>query len=601
MNSADFHFLRPAWLLLLLPSALLLWQFWRQKIGLGFWQQICDPELIPHVVTTSVSQRRHRQLVPYALAGLLGITALAGPTAQRQPRPVFREQAGLVILLDLSRSMSAADIAPSRLVRARYKIKDILAARDSGQTGLVVFAAQPFTVAPLTDDARTIDAQLSVLTPELMPSQGSDIPAAIKQGIELLRQAGYRHGDLLLLTDGIATAQLGPARAALSASGVRLSVLGFGTPNGAPIPQPDGGFVTDSQGGIVISQLDAGALTQLAQITQGVYQTVAPTNLDVEALVAVFKQHRQRAAVTRTNETASQWRDLGPWLLIPLLVCAAFAFRPGLAFLVLLGVGSMMSKPAQADWWLTPDQAGQRAFDAQDYPHAADQFKDQHWRAAAHFRANNFEGVVAELKRARDPEDLYNKGNALARLGRFEDAIATYNEVLKKVPDHADASHNRDLIEKLLNQQNPDNKSKPEDQQEQARREQPQDGAGQNKQGENGQKQGEQDGRDTQMRPPNESDDPAQAETDKSEQESSREMTKQSSSKNGAKAETDAAKAESQAEKAANAAPGNPEQALATEQWLRQIPDDPGGLLRRKFQYQYSRRSAEHPPSETPW
>jgi Ca-activated chloride channel homolog len=600
MILTDFHFIRPLWLCLFLPWGWLLWRLWRRNGENVFWQQICDPALIPYVVSAGNRRLRRAYLLPFILGGMLGILAMAGPTVERQPQPVFREQAALVILLDLSRSMDAADVAPSRIARARFKIKDLLEAREGGQTGLVVFAAHPYVVTPLTDDARTIDAQLSVLGSELMPSQGTDIPSALAQSVHLLQQAGYTNGDLLLLTDGISREQLVKARAALAGARVRLSILGFGTLNGAPIPQPDGGFVLDSNGGIVISKLESDALTELAQSTQGVYLTATPTSEDVATLVEFFSARQASTEASRTSFTASRWRDLGPWLLIPLLACAAFAFRPGLTFLFVfaLGLGSM--RPVQAEWWLTPDQIGQRAFDAQEYSQAVKHFSHQQWRAAANYRAGQYETAVEDLGPAKSVEDLYNKGNALARLGRFDEAIAAYDSALKQAPDHADALHNRKIVQDIVNPP-PDQNSDQTDQTPPENEQSP-EGGGQNEQGESADKPGEQGGENSQPQLPKD-DDPSQF-GERSEQQGERRAdAKKNATDKDPNAAADAAKADSpqRTGKADNAGPGDQEEALATEQWLRQIPDDPGGLLRRKFRYQYSRQHHEQSSSEVSW
>jgi Ca-activated chloride channel homolog len=275
---ADFHFLRPWWLGLFAPLAYYCWNLWRHQPGQGFWQRICDPALIPFVVTDGDGKIRRRSLLPFALGGSCAILALAGPTYERTPQPVFRDQAALVLLLDLSSSMSAPDITPSRLERAQFKIKDLLATRATGQTALVVFAAQPFTVTPLTDDVKTIDSQLAILTPELMPSQGGDIPRAMQQGVELLKQAGFSRGDLLLITDSIAPDAIEPTVSKLGGGQFRLSVLGVGTTIGSPIPLPDGGFVTARNGAIVLSKLTVATLTQLAQRGGGIFQTAGSSN-----------------------------------------------------------------------------------------------------------------------------------------------------------------------------------------------------------------------------------------------------------------------------------------------------------------------------------
>ncbi|KAF3983350.1 MAG: VWA domain-containing protein, partial [Methylococcales symbiont of Hymedesmia sp. n. MRB-2018] len=173
MNIADFHFIRPYWLLALLPATQLFISLVNNKLNRANWSLICDPQLAPFVLQDSVVKRSILSLTAAPLATFLLIISLAGPTWERVPSPVFRNDAGLVIALDLSRSMDAADITPSRLSRARFKVADILRQRKDGQTALIVYAADVFTVTPLTEDNETIISQISALTTDIMPSQGS--------------------------------------------------------------------------------------------------------------------------------------------------------------------------------------------------------------------------------------------------------------------------------------------------------------------------------------------------------------------------------------------------------------------------------------------
>jgi Ca-activated chloride channel family protein len=599
---AEFHFLRPLWLLLLVPLAALAWRLWRHDPGRGYWQQICDPALIPFVVVAGGGPQRRRSVLPFLIGGLLAVLALAGPTYERAPQPVFRDQAALVLLLDLSTSMRAPDITPSRLERARFKIKDLLVGREIGQTALIVFAVQPFAVTPLTDDVQTIESQLAVLAPELMPSQGSDIPRAIGKGVELLRQAGFQRGDLLLITDGIAAQAVTPAVKALRGGQYRLSVLGVGTLAGSPIPLPDGGYVTDRAGGIVLSKLAAGPLTQLAQRGQGLYQLTTSNGADIEALQTFFADLGRSADASATDRIANQWRELGPWLLLPVLACAALAFRRGALIALLLACHLGFSSSARADWFRTPDQAGQKDFRNERYAEAAREFKHPDWRAASQYRAGRYDEMLATLAHAKTSTELYNKGNALARLGRLEDAIKTYDEALKLEPAHADALHNRDLLSEIINRQHPEDK--PEEQQQPPQQNEGGDDA-QNQageQGEDGQRQADEAGRDSQLKPPAPNDDPAKDQRDAAQRKRERNASS-SASPNASTADSEEAP-EANAEQAAEArkeAAGDPEKALATEQWLRQIPDDPGGLLRRKFLYQYGRLYDQEPAQEEPW
>ena len=156
MSIADFHFIRPYWLLTLIPWLGVLVLTARHKLQQGNWSKVCDEALLPFILQQKAVNRSRVSLTMGGLASLLAIGALAGPTWERLPAPVFRNDSALVIALDLSRSMDAADIKPNRLVRARYKIADILKQRKDGQTALLVYAGDAFTVTPLTDDTDTI-------------------------------------------------------------------------------------------------------------------------------------------------------------------------------------------------------------------------------------------------------------------------------------------------------------------------------------------------------------------------------------------------------------------------------------------------------------
>ena len=126
MNLAEFHFIRPYWLLALIPAIALLISLVKNKLNQGNWSNVCDADLLPYILQQKPVHKKHRwSLSVGALACLLAIFSLAGPTWERLPSPVFRNDAALVIVLDLSMSMDANDIKPSRLAKARFKITDI--------------------------------------------------------------------------------------------------------------------------------------------------------------------------------------------------------------------------------------------------------------------------------------------------------------------------------------------------------------------------------------------------------------------------------------------------------------------------------------------
>jgi Ca-activated chloride channel family protein len=203
MNLALFHFIRPYWLLALIPLLIITRLLFKHKLQSGNWINVCDEALLPYILQKKPIKQSRLSLVGLSLASLLTIFSLAGPTWERIPSPAFRNDSGLVIALDLSRSMEAADIKPSRLIRARYKIEDILKARKDGQTALLVYAGDAFTVTPLTNDNATIASQLQALSPDIMPSAGSNMTLAVEKAIALLKQAGLQKGMILVITDSV--------------------------------------------------------------------------------------------------------------------------------------------------------------------------------------------------------------------------------------------------------------------------------------------------------------------------------------------------------------------------------------------------------------
>lgn len=606
------HFLRPAWFFALLPLAALVLRLWRRRSNSGNWQAVVDPRLLRHLLIGSSLRRNPWLLAAVGLAGLLAITALAGPVWSKLKVPVFRRGSALVVLLDLSRSMNATDVQPSRLQMAKFKLRDILARRKEGDTALVVYAADPFPVTPLTSDTDNIVRQLPSLTTELMPAQGSRADRAIVKAQALLRQAGAVHGDVLLITDGIANTPSGPLQKAvkrLVAAGYRLSVLGVGTDEGAPIPVPNGGFFQDEHGAIVVARLDEGALRRLAATGHGIYRHLSRNDSDTDALIAAFKADLLAQHSSKVNGLQSaQWREQGPWLLLPLLPLAALAFRRGWLVAVLLALLLPMPRSAYAfEWaalWQNPDQRGAEALARHHPQQAARLFRDPRWRAAADYRRGDYRTALNDLKGQNGPVVDYNRGNILAHLGRLPQALVAYNKALKHDPDFADAKYNRDLVRKWLRSQpqhaaGASHGAHQKDGTKLHARPQPSSSA----------KQGRHDRRPAQQRSgaanghttPRKRTGSAQPQSARREHHPAKQETQAPNShgRTANKEPKGSARPTGTREDARTAPHDESEQ--ATRQWLRRIPDDPGGLWRRKFLLQYKREYRTQPSEAKPW
>ncbi len=588
--------LRPDWLWLLLPLALLVWLLGQRRSQAGSWRSVCDSQLLPYILQGREAKASHWPLIVTGLAGLLAIIALSGPVCEQREQPVFRDQSALVIALDLSRSMDATDLKPNRLVRARLKLIDILKQRKEGQTALIVYAAQAFTVSPLTDDSDTIIALVSSLDSNMMPQQGSDSSIAIAQAAQLLQQAGVPKGDILLITDGINDNKLQATLNEAKAYQHRVSVLSVGTREGAPIDLRDGGFLKDSSGAIVIPKLNEAPLQQLAQQANGRYHRISAADSDINYLLDIVSaEGESKEAVKGLN--SDQWREEGPWLLLLLLPLAALAFRRGYLAIVVLLIIPMPDDAYAMDLqqlWLNQNQQAQQQLQQGNAQQAAELFNNTEWKAAAHYRAGQYQQSIDALQGINSADALYNKGNALARLGNIQEAIAAYEEALKLQPQHEDAEYNLNL----LKQQQPDQGDEKGDESKQ------------DSQGENPQKQGQGQQSD-QSSAEQQQNQPGDQQQQSNQQNSDEQQTQQQAEQEteqiepeqqqqGQQQDGENNEAEEQA-KPSQEYSETSEDDIATEQWLRRIPDDPGGLMRRKFQYQYQQQSQQRNSEIEPW
>ncbi|MCP5425862.1 MAG: VWA domain-containing protein [Gammaproteobacteria bacterium] len=326
---SEFHFLRPLWLLSLPVFALLLWGLRRRHTGDDAWRAICDPHLLPHLLVGDAAVARYGFLAVLGVAWLVVVVALAGPTWSQRAQQTYQLQKARVIALDLSLSMLAGDLQPSRLAQARFKVEDILRRNREGVTGLVAFAGDAFTVAPLTHDTATIQALLDTLEPSIMPVQGSRLDRALDKAAALLKQAGYPRGEIILVTDSPADQAAREQALKLRQQGIRVSVLMTGTVAGAPIPLKDQGFLKGQDGSIVIARLDEPSLMALAQAGGGRHALLRTDNGDLNWLLAPDDGLPLGASISRSDQETLSWREEGPWLVLLLLPLAAVAFRRG--------------------------------------------------------------------------------------------------------------------------------------------------------------------------------------------------------------------------------------------------------------------------------
>lgn len=611
---SQLQWLRPWWLLLLLATPLVYWLARHRGDGDSGWSALIPRHLLapllPEPQHSAADQRKVLTKMPRIASPLAAVLAfslislaLAGPVWRQAPSPAAPPANSLVIVLDLSLSMLATDVQPNRLTLAKRKVRDILAARQGSLTALVVFAADAHSVTPLSDDSATTESMLAVLDPLIMPAAGNRADLAVRKAMDLLERGAPGNGRILLITDDVQPRYRQAITELLTGSRFQLDTLTVGTRAGGPIPLADRGFIRDGDR-IVISQAAPDALAQLASTNGGRSATLTLDGRDLSTLAvsglnaAFAKTDAARLDPAKTRQR-SQWQEDGYWLLWLALPLLLLIWRRGALALLALALLPTLPQPAQAlSWgelWQREDQRAPALIE-QDPKQAAKQLQTPEWRGTALYRGGEFEAAGERFAEVPGADGAYNRGNALAQAGKLESAISAYDQALSLQPQHADALANRALVSDLLQQQ--------EQQQEQGQKQDPSSEQEPGSDSQNGQPQNSEDSENSGNSENSESSkNPGKSENGRDQQShnkgDSAEFDAELDEKSGNEPENEPAKE-----------PG-PEQALADtreaplnqsqEQFLRRVPDDPGGLLQQKFLQQYRQRQTPEDRGDTPW
>ncbi|MBX2807543.1 MAG: VWA domain-containing protein [Cellvibrionaceae bacterium] len=626
-----FHFLRPWWLAAVLPAWWLCYLLWRQRHQHASLERYIAKDLLA-LITLGKAKTQTKTLF-IALAALTGLTllALAGPTWKKLPQAQYISESALVIALDLSPSMMATDIKPSRLVRARLKIQELLKQRRDGLSALIVYAGEAFTVTPFTRDTRTIANLLPTLTPGLLPVPGSNVEMSLELAKDLLRNSQLQQGSLLLVTDNITPAAIKTLEKNLGDS-LQLLILGMGTDKGAPIPS-ENGHLKDSKQQTIVAKRNSDAMAALAAAVSGYYLPLQADDSDIDFILdSIDTNFRSADEGANKDNNTDQWHEFGPTLLLLALPLLALGFRRGYLLPCLfigLFLTTTLPAPLQAQalnpdntktsntetkntstpfWerlWKNSNQQALTDWQQEDYHSAAATFNNPQWRGSAHYKQGNYAQALDDFAQDSSAIGDYNRGNSLAQLGRYEDAIAAYDAALSKQPNFKQAQENKQLLEQLQQeqeqqeQQNSNNQNEHQDSNPSSSAADPSDQQQQNQQESTAQQQDSQQGSQQQNQKQDSQQQRTTENTEQSEQseqqatstndKNNKQQAQQEKASASTAAQTDQASAENATDDAL--ADLSTEQQQALQQWLRKIPDDPSGLLRRKFDYEYRKRS----------
>jgi len=469
----SFHFLRPLWLLGI-PATLGLWWLVRRQLTADPpWTTQIAAHLVRHLTVNHANARRLLPIDTTALCLVLTSIAAAGPAWQPMPNPFVSETAPLVIALEVTDTMLASDIQPTRLERAKVKILELIEARAGARTGLIAYAGSAHMVLPLTDDPGIIGPFLEGLSPDILPVPGNDAGRAVDLAAELL--AGEETpGSILLVTDGVTDAAIDDIKAYGASPGAPgLVALIVATDESGPIVDAAGDFLVGSGGARLTADLDRTRLRRLHDAGVDVVEVQAG-NGDIRSIVGRVASHLRSAL---DEDGGVQYRDEG-WLVAwPAAFLVLMWFRRGWtmrwAALLIMSLYTIAPPTSRAqtlvseinqseideqevggnwflDLWLTPDQQGRLAYEDRRYDEAARLFEDPMWKGLAYYRLGRYAEAADAFARVPTADGLFNMGNALIKAREYKKAATAFEQALIEDPDLQAARHNLVVAEALV-------------------------------------------------------------------------------------------------------------------------------------------------------
>jgi Ca-activated chloride channel family protein len=448
----NFHFLRPDFLWLLVPLAIVLVLSLvgsREDIK---WKKVIAPHLRPYVIKKgSESLKMWMQIV---LVFILSIATLgvAGPTWKMSEVPDKKLETPLVIALDLSQSMMATDIQPNRLERAKFKIKDLLAENPKARIALIVFAGSAHTVVPLTRDYKIISTHLDGLSPLTMPFSGTNLEAAL-QLTDTLTSVTTAPGKLLLVTDDFKDETFKTLQEFVASGITSVEIIPMNTVSGANVPAPRSkNFLKDSKGNKVYSALNTDVLNKLNSIENIHINMLTLDNSDMELLAKSISSNLEFNE--ENDDIKSEWQDEGYWLIVPFAFFVLMWFRKGwvvfsIVFMVSLSSCSNENQSFK-DLWETKDYQAQKLVDKGEFVEAGETYIDPLRKGVAYYKAGYFEEAINAFEKDTTAMGVYNLGISYYKNGNYAAAELAFGKAIELDPENEEAKANLKVTQQIM-------------------------------------------------------------------------------------------------------------------------------------------------------
>ncbi len=429
INWEEFHFLRPKFLWLLVPLSVLF------VFGLVLvqdqikWKKNIAPHLRPFVIKKgSEAVKRWWQCIAFIVLSI-AILGLSGPSWEKYEQPERTLETPMVILLDLSQSMMAADLQPNRLERAKFKITDFLKANPRVRVALIGYSGTAHTLVPLTNDYRIIEANLKGISTAILPYPGSDLEAGLRLSDSVF-STSEAPGTLLLLSDDFNEETFSLLQNYVNNGEVQVEILPMGTPSGAQVPAFGSSKpLRNAKGAPVLSAIDNEILQRLKSVDGIQLNALTLDNSDVSQLAT-----RVSASLEfkdKEEESEELWKDSGLLFMVPFAFFVLLWFRKGWAIysiVLLSSMSSCSSDKSFKDIWKTDNYRGQEHFDKGEYLEAASLFTEPMLQGVAYYKAENFGAAIEAFQKDSTAQGFYNLGLAYYKTGNLSSARVAFNK-----------------------------------------------------------------------------------------------------------------------------------------------------------------------------
>lgn len=468
MNFSDFNFATPAWLwgLMLIPIGWGWYQYWSRisKTNMSSLNKFIDQKLLPHLLIKSASNSKKTNYGwVYALLTFFIIIALANPRWNYDDIDAYQTTASMVILFDLSASMNATDVAPSRIIRARQNVEDLINLSKGLKIGLIGFAGNAHLISPITDDLQTVRTYIPALDTDLTKLQGNSLHTALRTGAELLYNEPGDRKSMLLISDGnFKSSDFSKELSQIHSQNIQVNVMGVGTATGAPYKNHTGAL-HKIQGKTVVSKLGTKELQTIAKLGHGIYTEAIYNDSGVKTILASAQQIDTDEKIV--SGKVRQWQDKYYWFIMPVAALLLYLFRQRVLYVALLvfSLGLFNTPDVMAmemgHLFRNSEQQAQQQYIKANFKAAAELFTDPYNKGVALYRDGEYAAAEQSFKAAQSSSNglgsIYNTGNAQMQQQKWRAAIKSYESVLQQDPEHVAAIHNL-AIAKLMLEQNKD-------------------------------------------------------------------------------------------------------------------------------------------------